>query len=158
MILRFLLCSALLAFQVCAVLYARFVPSRYFCWAPFDMQTEYQAEVSVGGRKLSAKEIQQRYRRGQKGVDNRSVQHVIDIFQQTEERYHRADRPVKVRSCRGHRGVVDKGAGQTGNAIEIPVPRRRRAALGRLRWPLHGCRRRGPPLKRRPDYHRPPCR
>ena len=91
MILRFLLCSALLAFQVCAVLYARFVPSRYFCWAPFDMQTEYQAEVSVGGRKLSAKEIQQRYRRGQKGVDNRSVQHVIDIFQQTEERYHRAD-------------------------------------------------------------------
>ncbi len=55
------------------------------------MQTEYTAEVEVNGRKLDAREIQQRYRRPRKGVDNRSVQHVIDMFEQTERRYHAGD-------------------------------------------------------------------
>jgi hypothetical protein len=85
---RWVVAAALLAFQLGAIVYARTVPSRYFCWAPFDMQTEYVARVEVGGRELSAREIQQRYRRPQKGVDNRSVQHVIDMFEQTERRYH----------------------------------------------------------------------
>ena len=88
---RWIPAAALLLFQSGAVIYARFVPSRYFCWAPFDMQTAYSADVEVNGRKLSPEEIRQRYRRGQTGVDNRSVQHVIDIFQQTEARYHRGD-------------------------------------------------------------------
>jgi hypothetical protein len=83
--------TALLLFQMGAVVYARFVPSRYFCWAPFDMQTEYSADVEVNGHPLTAREIQQRYRRPMKGVDNRSVQHVIDIFEQTEIRYHATD-------------------------------------------------------------------
>ncbi len=91
MIPRLLICVAVLLFQIGAIIHARFVPARYFCWAPFDMQTEYQVEVKLGGRALSPREIQQRYRRGAKGVDNRSVQHVIDIFQQTEERYHAGD-------------------------------------------------------------------
>jgi hypothetical protein len=82
---------ALLAFQAGAIVYARFVPARYFCWAPFDMQTEYTATVRVAGRELSAAEIRQRYRRPAKGVDNRSVQHVVDIFEQTERRYHAGD-------------------------------------------------------------------
>lgn len=82
---------ALLLFQVGAVVYARFVPARYFCWAPFDMQTEYTADVEVNGRALTAAEIQKRYRRPKKGVDNRSAQHVIDIFEQTERRYHAGD-------------------------------------------------------------------
>lgn len=91
MLWRLSLGLALLAFQAGAIIYARFVPSRYFCWAPFDMQTEYQATVRVAGRELSAAEIRQRYRRPHKGVDNRSVQHVIDMFEQAEQRYHAAD-------------------------------------------------------------------
>jgi hypothetical protein len=47
--------------------------------------------ASVNGRKLSPAEIRKRYRRPAKGVDNRSVQHVIDIFEQAERRYHRDD-------------------------------------------------------------------
>src|SRR5207237_6850999 len=89
--LRWTIGLALLAFQVGAVVYARFVPSRYFCWAPFDMQTDYRLEVTVNGQKLSAKEIQQRYRRPAQGTDNRSFQHLIDILTEAEQRYHPGD-------------------------------------------------------------------
>jgi len=90
--MRWVIGLALLAFQLAAIVYARFVPSRYFCWAPFDMQTAYTAEVRVNGRTLPPAEVLRRYRRPARGFDNRSVQHVIDIFQQTEQRYHPADR------------------------------------------------------------------
>jgi hypothetical protein len=89
--LRWTIGLALLLFQLGAIVYARFVPSRYFCWAPFDMQTEYRLDVTVNGRKLSPPEIQQRYRRPAKGVDNRSTQHLIDIIELAEQRYHSED-------------------------------------------------------------------
>jgi hypothetical protein len=89
--LRWAIGLSLLAFQIGAIAYARFVPSRYFCWAPFDMQTDYELAVTVNGKKLTAKEIQQRYRRAAKGTDNRSFQHLIDIIEQTEQRYHPDD-------------------------------------------------------------------
>ena len=89
--MRWALGIALLAFQLAAIVYARFVPARYFCWAPYDMQTDYQAEVVVNGRPLSELEIRQRYRRAARGTDNRSVQNVIDFFEQAELRYHPQD-------------------------------------------------------------------
>jgi len=94
MLVRALIGILLLGFQVAAIAYARFVPSRYFCWAPYDMQTDYQVDVWVNGRKLEPREIRERYRRAARGTDNRSLQHVIDIFQQTEERYHQGDRAL----------------------------------------------------------------
>ena len=90
-ILRWTLGISLLLFQLGAIAYARFVPARYFCWAPFDMQTSYQLNVIVNGQPLTAKQVQERYRRPQKGFDNRSVQHLIDILEQTEERYYPDD-------------------------------------------------------------------
>jgi hypothetical protein len=48
---------ALLLFQVVMIVYARFVPSRYFCWAPFDIQTEYKLRVTVNGRPLKSSEF-----------------------------------------------------------------------------------------------------
>jgi hypothetical protein len=94
--LRWAVGLALLAFQLGAIVHARFVPSRYFCWAPFDMQTDYRLEVTVNGRTLSPAEVQRRYRRPMSGTDNRSYQHVIDIVEQAERRYHPDDR-VEVR-------------------------------------------------------------
>lgn len=91
MVPRLAVGGAFLFFQLAAIIYARFVPARYFCWAPYDMQTDYVARVRVAGRELTPAEIRARYRRGAKGTDNRSVQHVIDIFEQTELRYHAAD-------------------------------------------------------------------
>lgn len=89
--LRWSLGIVLLLFQVGAILYARFVPTRYFCWAPFDMQTDYRLVVTVNGKHLTDQEIARRYRRGAKGTDNRSYHHVIDILEQTEKRYHSDD-------------------------------------------------------------------
>jgi len=83
---------ALLGFQVFMIGYARFVPSRYFCWAPYDIQTEYRLDVTVNGRPLTPKQIQVRYKRPRAGTDNRSPQHVIDILQGYEETYGRHDR------------------------------------------------------------------
>ena len=47
---------ALLVFQVAAILYARTVTTRYFCWAPYDTQTEYTATAVVNGHELTAAE------------------------------------------------------------------------------------------------------
>lgn len=76
----------LFIFQLGAIAYARFVPTRYFCWAPFDTQTDYVATSIVNGHKLTAAEFRQRYRRPMRGFDNRSPQHVIDMLQQVEEK------------------------------------------------------------------------
>jgi hypothetical protein len=84
--------AALLAFQVFMIGYARFVPSRYFCWAPYDIQTEYKLEATVNGKRLNGKQIQARYHRPKQGADNRSPQHVIDMLQGYEESYGRGDR------------------------------------------------------------------
>ncbi len=76
----------LFAFQLGAIAYARFVPTRYFCWAPFDTQTDYVATSIVNGHPLSASEFRRRYRRQKRGTDNRSPNHVIDMLRQVEEK------------------------------------------------------------------------
>src|SRR5262249_28708370 len=83
--------GAILLFQLGMIGYARFVPSRYFCWAPYDIQSDYRLDVTIGGRKLTAAEIRKRYRRPKQGVDNRSIQHVMDIVRQYEDTYGAAD-------------------------------------------------------------------
>jgi hypothetical protein len=75
-----------LLFQVGAIVHARSVTARYFCWAPYDTQTAYTAHAIVNGHKLSAKEFLKRYRRPEKGTDNRSPENVLDMFQQREEK------------------------------------------------------------------------
>src|SRR5207245_1462427 len=89
--MRTLIAMLLLLFQLGAIVYARFVPTRYFCWAPYDMQTDYRLEVTVNGKPLTAEQIRRRYRRPQKGTDNRSVSHVTDILRQYQERYARGE-------------------------------------------------------------------
>ena len=86
----------LFIFQIGAIVYARFVPTRYFCWAPFDTQTDYVATSIVNGRELSATEFRQRYRRNRQGFDNRSPQHVIDMLQQVEKKRVRFGDKAKI--------------------------------------------------------------
>ena len=85
--MRIVIPIILFAFQLGAIVYARFVPTRYFCWAPFDIQTDYVASATVNGHVLTASEFQKRYRRPKRGFDNRSPQHVIDMLQQAEQKY-----------------------------------------------------------------------
>ncbi|MBI4906707.1 MAG: hypothetical protein HY820_23970 [Acidobacteria bacterium] len=82
----------ILGAQLILIAWSRTTMARYFCWAPFDMQTDYSVDVTLHGRKLTAQEIRQRYRRPAKGTDNRSVQNLIDIFQGYEERYAGPDK------------------------------------------------------------------
>jgi hypothetical protein len=84
--MRIVIPVLLFAFQIGAIVYARFVPTRYFCWAPFDIQTDYLAKSVVNGHELTAAEFRARYRRPMHGFDNRSPQHVIDMLQQVEEK------------------------------------------------------------------------
>jgi hypothetical protein len=84
--MRIVIPRLLFAFQLGAIVYARFVPTRYFCWAPFDTQTDYVATATVDGHQLSGSEFRKRYRRPANGFDNRSPQHVIDMLRQVEEK------------------------------------------------------------------------
>jgi hypothetical protein len=84
--MRSVLPIVLFAFQLGAIVYARFVPTRYFCWAPYDTQTDYVATATVNGKQLTAVEFRQRYRRPARGFDNRSPQHVFDMLQQVEQK------------------------------------------------------------------------
>ena len=59
---RTLLGATLLILQGGAIVRARFVDDRYFCWAPFDRQTRYSIAASVNGRPLTPAEIRARYK------------------------------------------------------------------------------------------------
>ena len=89
--MRTLLGAVLLAFQIGMIVYARFVPSRYFCWAPMDSQNLFSVRVVINGRELSTDEIVSRYRQPQQGGNWQSIQHVKDKLQQYEETYGRTD-------------------------------------------------------------------
>lgn len=96
--------SLFLIWQLGMIAYARFVPTRYFCWAPYDTQTAYSLSVTISGRELTPDEIRARYRRPARGRDNRSPNHVMDVVQQYEETYGRGDgaQVVMSYSVNGH--------------------------------------------------------
>ena len=85
--ISFAISVALIAAQLAFIVSARTTNARYFCWAPFDMQTDYSLDVAVDGAKLKPEEISQRYGLPASGTDNRSVQNLIDRVQLHEERY-----------------------------------------------------------------------
>jgi hypothetical protein len=85
---------AFLLLQLGSVIYARFTPRRYFCWAPNDYVVEYQLEVKVHGRPLSPEQVQMRYQ-----IDPASgwkvehpAEHLIDSVRQYETTYGRNDK------------------------------------------------------------------
>jgi len=82
---------AFLFFQIVMIIYARFVETRYFCWAPFDSQNEYTLNVIVDGQTLTKEEIRSRYGIPAVGLDSRSIQHVKNIISQYERSYGRID-------------------------------------------------------------------
>ena len=55
--MRTLIAMLLFAFQLGAIVYARFVPTRYFCWAPYDIQTDYVATATVNVKLLTGAEF-----------------------------------------------------------------------------------------------------
>lgn len=84
--------AVLLGAQVIGIAAARFGPERYFCWAPYDEITRFELTVTIDGRRLSAEEIQARYRLPDPTRDNRSYANVIAVIAQFERTYGAADR------------------------------------------------------------------
>lgn len=85
---------AILLFQLGAIGYARFVPSRYFCWAPYDAQNDYVIEVVIDGRALADDEVRARYKKRARDIDNRAVQHIKDILGGYETSYGSGEEAV----------------------------------------------------------------
>ena len=94
----------ILALQAGAMVRARFVNDRYFCWAPFDQQTKYVIGVAIGDEGLGKSQIRNRYRRPAEGVDNRSAHNLFDIITRAEQKFEKLGRGrVVVRySVNGH--------------------------------------------------------
>ncbi len=92
---RLALACALLALELAGVVRARFVDTRWFCWAPHNQITEYVIEARVGEKALTEGEILTRYRLPARGLDDRCAFNVLEIVRLAEERYHRTD-PARV--------------------------------------------------------------
>ena len=87
---------AFFSIQAAGIIYARFVPTRYVSWAPYDQISFYRIDVSQGGKVFAPDEIARRYRMPASGRESRSIQHVLNAIAQYESTYGRADR-VSVR-------------------------------------------------------------
>lgn len=98
-----LLGTAFLLAQLGAIVYARFVPSRYFCWAPNDTMVEYRLAVKIGDRPESPQQIEHRYHEPATGVYQAAVQNLIDSLQQYEQTYGRDDHAQVVLAYRVNR-------------------------------------------------------
>jgi hypothetical protein len=85
--LRAAIAIAILLFQVGAIIYARFYPTRFFSSAPNDAITKFKVQVISHDRKLTEEEIQKRYRFFKYGFDDRSPAHIFDIISQYETTY-----------------------------------------------------------------------
>jgi hypothetical protein len=83
--------SVLLIAQLVGVVHARFVPARYFCWAPFDTMSTYTIHTTIDGRDLSPAEIKARYHKPAHQTDQRSIRAILDIVEQYETTYGKAD-------------------------------------------------------------------
>lgn len=89
---RWILSGLILIFQIGAIIYARFAPMRYFCWAPYDTISVYSVDVDIADKSLSEDEIKQRYRLGSYGKDSRSIHHIMKILEQYEKTYGSHDK------------------------------------------------------------------
>jgi hypothetical protein len=92
--------TLIFAVQVVGMTYARFVPTRYLCWAPYDQISFYRIEALAEDRPLTQTQIQARYRVPAVGRENRSIHNLLSTIAQFEATYGRADAvQVRVTYC-----------------------------------------------------------
>ncbi|MBT8266525.1 MAG: hypothetical protein KJO41_06100 [Bacteroidia bacterium] len=84
---RFKVGLLFLAIQVGLIVYARFIPERFFCWAPYDIHSKYEIQTTINGKLLSSTEAEQRYNYKSKGWEQRSIYNIISLVAQYERTY-----------------------------------------------------------------------
>lgn len=77
--------------QVALVVHARFVPSRWLCWAPNDYAVQYQIHVSAQGHNLNPPDIQRRYHLPSQGWYENPPENIMDIVSQYEQTVSKDD-------------------------------------------------------------------
>ncbi len=80
--------------QVLSIIYARVIPERFFCWAPYDQHTFYEVIVEVDGVKLTKNEIKERYKYKSLGWEPRSIYNVFNIIDQYESTYGKNENAI----------------------------------------------------------------
>ncbi|NRA94376.1 MAG: hypothetical protein HRU26_17200 [Psychroserpens sp.] len=80
-----------LLIQVGMIAYARFIPERFFCWAPYDEHTNFKVTVTIDGRQLSPEETQARYKYKMQGWEQRSIYNIKSLISQYERTYGKDD-------------------------------------------------------------------
>jgi len=101
---RLVVGAALLALQIVFVVRARFVESRYFCWAPFHSEARYTFNATVDGRALRDDEIARRYALARLYWDPTSrtdwelnaIAHILDTIRATEAALPTSERATVV--------------------------------------------------------------
>lgn len=91
MSIRVVIGLGLLAVQVVMIVAARFHPMRYYCWAPYDSQNEYEIDVAIEGRTLSPAQVVSRYQLDTPGINPRMIYQVTDVISYVERVYHEDD-------------------------------------------------------------------
>ena len=84
---RYALGIIFLLLQIGSIIYARFIPERFFCWAPYDEHSNYEIVVEIDGESLSHYEIKQRYHYAALGWETRAIHNVFNYIQQYETTY-----------------------------------------------------------------------
>ncbi len=84
---NYIIGTVFLFLQIGSIFYARFIPERFFCWAPFDQHTYMEIQVTINNNELSEIEILKRYRYKAKGWEPRSIDNVFNIIEQYERTY-----------------------------------------------------------------------
>ena len=89
--LRYALGILFLALQIGSIIYARFIPERFFCWAPYDSHTKYEISVTIDNKVLSKDNIKKRYHYRVSGWEKRSIHNVFSYIKSYETSYGKND-------------------------------------------------------------------
>ena len=88
---RFFFGIIFLLLQVGGIAYARFVPERFFCWAPYDSHVLFETLVTIDGKTLTQQEAEARYKYKMRGWEQRSIDNVFSLISQYEDTYGKQD-------------------------------------------------------------------
>lgn len=88
---RFYIGILFLLLQVGSIIYARFIPERFFCWAPYDSHTLFETFVTIDGKTLSQQEAEARYNYKMRGWEQRSIDNIFLLISQYERTYGKHD-------------------------------------------------------------------
>ncbi len=80
-----------LALQLVSIGYARFIPERFFCWAPYDQHTHYRIDVVLVDGTMTAIDVRRRYRYASEAWEPRNIANVFSIIRQYESTYGKSD-------------------------------------------------------------------